>query len=154
MAHIQINTTLYNLNTQEATMRSQKSTSNFLGLTLLMLLIAIIFMIFSGFAYAQEMNPDGYIGGVSLHITPYYSSGEADLTIENINVGTVDYTGSFNLGIGLAIPVNPKFSIKLFYDYNKTGHKFNSNFIDLLEDESDGVIHNFGGTLSFYFGGR
>jgi len=109
----------------------------------------LLFLLFSGLAIAQ-MNPDGYIGGVSLHFTPVIDMGSADYQIGNVNAGEIEYPTAVGFYLNIAFPVSPMFSIKGFYDYRSADSEFTPNTNDYFSDKIKGSIHKFGITFSVY----
>jgi len=113
---------------------------------------AILIVLFFSVTTIAQMNPDGYIGGFSLHISPIIDMGNAEYMIDNKSVADIAYPTNVALAVVIAAPISKGFSFKCFYNYRQTDSEFNSKTSVFYSDKISGSLHTVGLTLSLYFG--
>jgi len=103
---------------------------------------------FTSLIYAQQMNPDGYVGGFSLHITPIAQVGSGTFSSEEIN-RDIDYPFSYGFNFRAVMPLNPSLSFSLLYQ--NSAFNMNSLEANKMIGKLDGRLHQMSATFSFYF---
>jgi hypothetical protein len=116
------------------------------------------FFAFIAMAFPQEnpngytkMNPDGYIGGWSFHLTPmgYYGTGEY-FAGGSEPIAKVDYPFSLGFDVKIVYPANETISWSFFYRRTPQDSKFTIQDITGYNETLKGGISTVGATLSIY----
>jgi hypothetical protein len=96
----------------------------------------------------DNINPDGAIGYLSFHITPYWAEGHMDVTFEDNSIADYEMPSTFNLNFKLKFPVSNKITFSAFYEYRKLKDEFKGD--NVFGNSSVGRAYKYGGTISFY----
>lgn len=97
------------------------------------------------------MNPDGYIGGFSLHLSSQLSIVKEEFVINRITAGENEKEIDLpELAMSLVFPLRKNFTIRGYISYDSFEYTFNptNNFVP---QHSSGYNLRIGGSLSFYF---
>lgn len=103
-----------------------------------------ILALFSSVLLAQ--NPDGE--RVSLHITPYWLSGDFTTAETNSKVSPTEFSSKLNIILKLKVPVSKTFTFSPFYE------AYNYDYFQELNRtkiESNYYFKKYGMTVSVYF---
>lgn len=107
----------------------------------------IILILFLAIPLYAQMNPDGYIGGMSISIEGYGYSGSSENTIEQYKYNA-DYPGTFNFGVTVKLPLSPNLTLGAYYAQAKTDYKLNDAILGSQTSTFTGK--RIGGFLNIY----
>lgn len=117
--------------------------------------IVFVAVVFITMLSAQENpyhNPDGYIGGYSIHFTPMIWSHSRDLKdFQEEKYAETTASGKFSFDLLLKIPMRETFTLSFFYSRRNLDEEYNLLTPIKLRETAQGKGHIFGATLSFYF---
>jgi len=107
-------------------------------------------LIFNNLSLAQ-MNPDGYLGGVSIHVQPYLDYGSGDYFNFGTKFREFDLPTTFGVKFILNVPIAKNATIGGFFNWSQ----FEEDFITDVSSQinSKGDRFKLGMTFSLYTGG-
>ena len=97
----------------------------------------------------DNINPDGAIGFLSFHITPYWITGNANINFEQGDDAQLDSPSKFGLNLKLKFPVSNKITVSTIYEFNKLNDEYFSEQ-NVNSYSLNGTYYKYGGTISFY----
>lgn len=73
-----------------------------------------------------------------IYVNPFFKAGFGTGYLQTADIGKVTY-GSFNLGLGMYIPINEHFDIEVGYDYKNLSYERGPNKSASLESNVNGA---------------
>lgn len=113
--------------------------------------IIVLFILSSSFLFSQEqINPDGYIGYLSFHLTPFFTSGEIEAKTDNDQlIGTEKISSKLGFNFEVKYPISDNFTLKGFYNYEPYQSDFTASS-NYLTERFNGSKNSYGITISLY----
>ena len=117
-------------------------------------LLALLFFVSLSPAQQKEMNPDGYIGGFSLHFTPMFTYYSADIfDSKGDKYAENSSPNKFDFAFKVKAPVSHAMTLSFFFEYLNQSYTYSEISPVKFNNEITGYAGRFGGTISIYFRG-
>jgi hypothetical protein len=118
--------------------------------------LSALFLMLLSISYSQEQsNPDGFIGGASIHITPMYSFMNRDFNEQNgATYAESKSGGKMDFNLLVKIPTSEQLTLSFFYNYRNLDDSYKQVRPIALTETSVGSINTIGATFSIYIRGN
>jgi hypothetical protein len=122
-----------------------------------MKIILFLLVLFS-FTFAQknnntdaQMNPDGYLGGLSIHIIPYLDDGEGEYYNYGNKFRDLALPTNFNVDFIVKVPISKSASLGGFFSYSQFDEEYITDVA--YQITAKGSKYKVGFIFSLYTGG-
>lgn len=113
----------------------------------------ILLAFFSSMVFSQiKSNPDGYIGGFSLHLTPMLSTYHLDHNdFSGQRYAESMHSYKFNYEVMLKVPASEILTLSAFFTRFNQDYSYKRYLPPINDESAIGTVSRYGMTVSYYF---